>query len=77
MSAAEVLSAMGGVDSGPDGDGDGIPDTADDFPDDPGEWIDTDVVSGLLQRHRQGVGDHSDLLWSVLVLARFLERWAP
>ncbi len=41
------------------------------------EWIDTDVVSGLLQRHRQGVGDHSDLLWSVLVLARFLERWAP
>jgi asparagine synthase (glutamine-hydrolysing) len=41
------------------------------------EWLDTDVVAGLLQRHRQGVGDHSDLLWSVLVLARFLERWAP
>ena len=40
------------------------------------EWIDPDVVRELLQRHRQGVGDHAEMLWAVLVLARFLERWA-
>jgi len=39
------------------------------------EWIDADVVRGLLQRHRQGVGDHSEMIWAVLVLARFLDRW--
>lgn len=39
------------------------------------EWVDTEVVRGLLQRHRQGVGDHAEMLWAVLVLARFLERW--
>lgn len=39
------------------------------------EWLDTDVLRGLLQRHRQGVGDHAEMLWAVLVLARFLERW--
>ena len=40
-----------------------------------GEWIDPEVVRTLLNRHRQGVGDHSEMLWAVLVLARFLERW--
>jgi len=39
------------------------------------EWLDTDVCATLLQRHRQGVGDHSEMLWAVLVLSRFLERW--
>jgi asparagine synthase (glutamine-hydrolysing) len=40
-----------------------------------GEWVDPDVVRTLLNRHRQGVGDHAEMLWAVLVLARFLERW--
>jgi len=40
------------------------------------EWLDVDQVRALLQRHRHGVGDHSDMIWSVLVLARFLRRWA-
>ncbi|MGK0299526.1 MAG: asparagine synthase (glutamine-hydrolyzing) [Planctomycetota bacterium] len=40
-----------------------------------GEWIDPEVVRTLLNRHRQGSGDHSEMLWAVLVLARFLERW--
>ncbi|MFN3240188.1 MAG: asparagine synthase (glutamine-hydrolyzing) [Planctomycetota bacterium] len=40
------------------------------------EWIEPEVVRDLLQRHRQGVGDHAEMLWAVLVLARFLERWA-
>ena len=40
-----------------------------------GDWIDPEVVRTLLQRHRQGVGDHAEMLWAVLVLARFLERW--
>jgi asparagine synthase (glutamine-hydrolysing) len=40
------------------------------------EWVAPDVVRSLLQRHRAGVGDHAELLWSVLVFARFLARWA-
>lgn len=40
-----------------------------------GEWIDPEVVRTLLARHRQGVGDHAEMLWAVLVLSRFLERW--
>ncbi|MEI6129964.1 MAG: asparagine synthase (glutamine-hydrolyzing) [Planctomycetota bacterium] len=40
-----------------------------------GEWIAPDVVRRLLTRHRTGVGDHSELLWAVLVFARFLRRW--
>ena len=39
------------------------------------EWIDPDVVRKLLQRHRQGIGDHAEMLWAVLVFARFLQRW--
>jgi len=39
------------------------------------DWIEPDVVARLLQRHRQGVGDHAEMLWAVLVLARFLDRW--
>ncbi|MCC7397378.1 MAG: asparagine synthase (glutamine-hydrolyzing) [Planctomycetes bacterium] len=39
------------------------------------QWVDPDVVRGLLTRHRQGIGDHAEMLWAVLVLARFLERW--
>ena len=39
------------------------------------EWVDADHVRGLLQRHRAGVGDHAEMLWAVLVLSRFLERW--
>ncbi len=40
-----------------------------------GQWIDPGVVRTLLARHRAGVGDHAEMLWAVLVLARFLERW--
>ncbi|MGE3175632.1 MAG: asparagine synthase (glutamine-hydrolyzing) [Planctomycetota bacterium] len=45
--------------------------------DDPrlGEWIDPGAVRVLLQRHRQGVRDHGELLWAVLVFGRFLRRW--
>lgn len=39
------------------------------------EWLDPAVVGRLLSRHRQGVGDHAEMLWAVLVLARFFERW--
>ncbi|MBL8753649.1 MAG: asparagine synthase (glutamine-hydrolyzing) [Planctomycetes bacterium] len=41
-----------------------------------GDWLDPAVVRTLLQRHRAGVGDHAEMLWAVLVLARFLQRWA-
>jgi asparagine synthase (glutamine-hydrolysing) len=40
------------------------------------EWIDPAAVEKLLARHRTGVGDHGEMLWAVLVLARFLRRWA-
>lgn len=40
-----------------------------------GEWIEPDAVRRLLQRHRQGIGDHGEMLWAVLVLSRFLTRW--
>ncbi len=40
-----------------------------------GEWIDASVVRGLLARHRQGLGDHAEMLWAVLTFARFLQRW--
>lgn len=42
-----------------------------------GEWIDPAVVRALLARHRAGVGDHAEMLWAVLVFARFLQRWTP
>jgi asparagine synthase (glutamine-hydrolysing) len=38
-------------------------------------WIEPAVVRTLLLRHRQGIGDHAEMLWAVLVLARFLHRW--
>lgn len=40
------------------------------------DWVDVETVRGLLNRHRAGVGDHAEMLWAVLVLSRFLERWA-
>jgi asparagine synthase (glutamine-hydrolysing) len=39
-------------------------------------WLDPNVVRRLLARHRAGIGDHAEMLWAVLVLARFLRRWA-
>ncbi len=39
------------------------------------EWVEPAVVERLLARHRAGVGDHAEMLWAVLVLARFLRRW--
>jgi asparagine synthase (glutamine-hydrolysing) len=39
------------------------------------EWIAPEVVRALLQRHRLGLGDHGEMLWAVLVFARFLQRW--
>ncbi len=40
-----------------------------------GEWLEPATVQQLLQRHRRGVGDHAEMLWAVLVFARFLQRW--
>lgn len=40
-----------------------------------GEWVDPAVARQLLDRHRRGVGDHGEMLWAVLVFARFLRRW--
>ncbi len=40
-----------------------------------GEWIEPKQVQRLLERHRSGVGDHGEMLWAVLVFARFLRRW--
>ncbi len=40
-----------------------------------GQWVDPGVVGRLLTRHRQGVADHGEMLWAVLVFARFLRRW--
>lgn len=40
------------------------------------EWVEPARVLALLQRHRAGVGDHAELLYAVLVLGRFLRRWA-
>ncbi len=39
------------------------------------EWVDPEQIRTLLRRHRRGVGDHAEMLWAVLVLARFLDRW--
>ncbi|MFN8824798.1 MAG: asparagine synthase (glutamine-hydrolyzing) [Planctomycetota bacterium] len=39
------------------------------------QWLRPEVVRTLLARHRQGIGDHAEMLWAVLVLARFLRRW--
>ncbi|MCR9247845.1 MAG: asparagine synthase (glutamine-hydrolyzing) [bacterium] len=39
------------------------------------EWLASDTVRQLLERHRRGVGDHAEMLWAVLVFARFLRRW--
>jgi asparagine synthase (glutamine-hydrolysing) len=39
------------------------------------EWIEPAVVRTLVARHRAGVGDHAEMLWAVLVFARFLRRW--
>lgn len=40
------------------------------------QWLRPEVVRTLLQRHRSGIGDHAEMLWAVLVLARFLRRWS-
>jgi len=40
-----------------------------------GEWLVPETVRMLLRRHRAGVGDHGEMLWAVLVFARFLRRW--
>jgi len=39
------------------------------------EWIQPETVRQMLTRHRQGVRDNSELLWAVLVFARFLRKW--
>ncbi len=41
-----------------------------------GDILDVRRVAQLLQRHRSGLADHGQLLWTVLVLGRFLRRWA-
>ena len=39
------------------------------------EWVDPAAVRAHLARHRQGLRDHGELLWAVLVFGRFLRRW--
>ena len=39
------------------------------------DWVEPEVVRHMLTRHRQGVRDNSELLWAVLVFARFLRKW--
>lgn len=39
------------------------------------EWLEPRAVTKLLERHRAGIGDHAEMLWAALVLARFLRRW--
>ena len=39
------------------------------------EWVDPEVVRSMLVQHRRGVRDHAELLWAVLMFARFLRRW--
>ncbi|MEY4672589.1 MAG: hypothetical protein RL148_373 [Planctomycetota bacterium] len=39
-------------------------------------WVDPSRARALLERHRAGVRDHSELLYAILVLGRFLRRWA-
>lgn len=38
--------------------------------------MDGGEVRAALERHRRGVRDHGELLWSALALARWLRRWA-
>ncbi len=40
-----------------------------------GEWIDPAVGHTLLRQHRQGLRDHGELLFALLVFGRFLRRW--
>lgn len=40
-----------------------------------GQWIEPKFVRTLLERHQKGIGDHAEMLWAVLVFARFLRRW--
>jgi asparagine synthase (glutamine-hydrolysing) len=37
--------------------------------------LDVGAVANLLHKHRAGVADHGQLLWTILVLGRFLRRW--
>jgi asparagine synthase (glutamine-hydrolysing) len=39
------------------------------------DWVDPRSVQTMLDRHRSGLRDHSEMLWAVLVFARFLGRW--
>jgi hypothetical protein len=34
-----------------------------------------DVVRGLYQRHLRRIGRHGQVLWAILVLAAWAERW--
>ena len=40
-----------------------------------GELVDAGRARALLARHRQGGSDHSELLWALTALGRFLARW--
>jgi len=39
------------------------------------EIVNTDAVRKKLEQHRGGSRDHSELLWGILILDRFLECW--
>jgi asparagine synthase (glutamine-hydrolysing) len=40
-------------------------------------WIDQNVAAGLARSHRAGTGRHGHLLWSLLVLAAWAQRYLP
>lgn len=40
------------------------------------QWIDIKVVARLYEAHCGGTGRHGQLIWSLLVLARWLDAWA-
>jgi asparagine synthase (glutamine-hydrolysing) len=39
--------------------------------------VDTEVAGQLFREHRAGRGRHGNVLWSLLVLARWAERYLP
>ena len=40
------------------------------------QWIDIKVAGRLYESHCRGTGRHGQLIWSLLVLARWLDAWA-
>ena len=39
-------------------------------------FIDQKTAGGLYRRHQSGIGRHGNLLWALLVLGRWAEKWS-